>query len=107
MTQGVETFENVVWILSVHACSPKVLVAWWLLTAMVLTTAYRSSLAAALSVLSYPPPMNTFEDVLSRPGWVFGAPRFRGSNYLFFSESTDPIIQQISKGMEVRSGAVR
>ncbi|XP_050693186.1 glutamate receptor ionotropic, delta-2-like isoform X2 [Eriocheir sinensis] len=81
--------------------SGRVLVGWWLLTAMVLTTAYRSSLAADLSVLSFPPPINTFQDILSRPGWTWGSRGFHGSTYMFFNMSIDPVISQISRGMEI------
>lgn len=94
----------------VHVFIPKVLVGWWLLTATVLTTAYRSSLAADLSVLSFPPPVNTFEDLLrleEQQGWTWGSAGFSGTPYLFFNQSTDPAVQQIHRQMEVRAVVVQ
>lgn len=84
----------------------QVLVGWWLLTGLVLTTAYRSSLAADLSVLSYPPPINTFEDLLGRNGWSWGGRQFEGSTYVFFNQSTDPATLEIFRRLEIYSVSV-
>ncbi|XP_071524513.1 glutamate receptor-like [Panulirus ornatus] len=90
--------------------SSQVCVGWWLLFCLVVTTAYRSSLIAHLSVQSKFPPVNTFEDLLSREGWSWGGLVLWGTTFLYFNQSSDPVIQEVYKQMptyEVEQGMDR
>ncbi|XP_042233714.1 glutamate receptor ionotropic, kainate 3-like [Homarus americanus] len=73
----------------------RVLMGWWLLTCVIVITAYRSSLIAHLSVQSKYPPINTFQDLLDRDGWSWGSRPLRGTTFLYFNQSSDPDIQEI------------
>ncbi|XP_071524014.1 glutamate receptor ionotropic, kainate 4-like [Panulirus ornatus] len=79
--------------------SDQVFVGWWLMFCLVTGSAYRSSLVAHLSVQSKELPINTFEDILSRRGWSWGSRPLRGSNFLYFNQTTDPVIQELYKNM--------
>ncbi|KAG7162304.1 Glutamate receptor U1-like 5, partial [Homarus americanus] len=80
--------------------SGRVLMGWWLLTCVIITAAYRSSLVAHLSVQSKYPPINTFQDLLNRDGWSWGIYELVGTNFLYFNGSSDPDIQGIYQHMK-------
>ncbi|KAK8402422.1 hypothetical protein O3P69_000674 [Scylla paramamosain] len=80
--------------------SGRILVGWWLLTATVIATAYRSSLVAHLTVLSFPSPIDSMEDLASRPDWSWGCRDFKGSIFLFFNQTKDPIMREVYKNCE-------
>ncbi|XP_053655010.2 probable glutamate receptor isoform X1 [Cherax quadricarinatus] len=50
----------------------RVLLGWWLVVCLVISTAYRSSLAAHLTVQEYSLPIKTFEDLVTRRHWKWG-----------------------------------
>ncbi|KAG7162300.1 Glutamate receptor-like 22, partial [Homarus americanus] len=79
----------------------RVLVGWWLLTCVIITTAYRSSFIAHLSVQSKYPPINNFQDLLNRDGWSWGSKALEGTTYVYFNQSSDPDIQKIFKKIEI------
>ncbi|XP_071546559.1 glutamate receptor ionotropic, kainate 4-like [Panulirus ornatus] len=81
--------------------SGRILVGLWFLSCMVIGTAYRSSLIAHLAVQNNFLPINSFEDLLSQVGWSWGSRKFTGSNFLFFNESSDLVVQEIYKNMQV------
>ncbi|KAG7165816.1 Glutamate receptor-like 69 [Homarus americanus] len=81
----------------------RVLVGWWLLTCVIITTAYRSSFIAHLSVQSKYPPINNFQDLLNRDGWSWGSKTIQGSVFIYFNQSSDPDIQKIFRKMEIYS----
>ncbi|XP_042222688.1 glutamate receptor ionotropic, delta-2-like, partial [Homarus americanus] len=81
----------------------QVLVGWWLLTCVIITTAYRSSFIAHLSVQSKYPPINNFQDLLNRDGWSWGSKALLGTVFLYFNQSSDPDIQNIFRKMEISS----
>ncbi|XP_042233803.1 probable glutamate receptor [Homarus americanus] len=80
--------------------SGRVLMGWWLLTCVIITAAYHSSLIAHLSVQSKYPPINTFQDLLNRDGWSWGIYDLTGTNFLYFNGSSDPDIQEIYQHMQ-------
>ncbi|XP_071524522.1 glutamate [NMDA] receptor subunit 1-like [Panulirus ornatus] len=80
--------------------SGQVFVGWWLLSCLVMTTAYQSSLIAHLSVQSKYPPINTYEDVLSRDGWSWGSHELVGTTFLHFNRSSDPATQELYRSMQ-------
>ncbi|XP_063609103.1 probable glutamate receptor [Penaeus indicus] len=86
------------------ATSARVLLGWWLMACVVIGTAYRSSLVAFLTVEGKTPPINSFEDLVKRPGWRWGMKPSTGSFFAYFNSSKDPITQLVNKGMEVSEG---
>ena len=82
----------------------QVAVAWWLVACVVITAAYRSSLAAHLTVRSRARPIDSFEDLVSRKDWVWGADRimYTSSTWTFFN-STDPLMVKVQRTLQVKS----
>ena len=68
---------------------------------LVLSTAYRSSLIAHLSVLIKLPPIDFFEDLLVQPDWTWGIKPSTGSIYLYFTFASDPVRMEINRKMQV------
>ncbi|ROT83325.1 Variant Ionotropic Glutamate Receptor [Penaeus vannamei] len=83
------------------ASSARVLLGWWLVACVVIGTAYRSSLVAFLTVEGKTPPINSFDDLVKRPGWRWGMKPSTGSFFAYFNSSKDPTTQLVNKGMEV------
>ncbi|XP_071539786.1 glutamate receptor-like [Panulirus ornatus] len=81
--------------------SDQVFVGWWLLSCLIISTAYRSSLVAHLSVQSKYLPINTFQDLLNHEGWSWGGFPLRGTTFLFFNQSTDAVIQEVYKNLQI------
>ncbi|XP_047474685.1 glutamate receptor ionotropic, delta-1-like isoform X2 [Penaeus chinensis] len=81
----------------------RVTVGFLLLYTLVINSAYRSSLIAHLTVQGFPPPINSFEDLLEQGGWTWGSQPLFGTFFVFFNQSSDPVVQQIYAGMEVAS----
>ncbi|XP_069190333.1 uncharacterized protein [Procambarus clarkii] len=81
----------------------KMLVGWWLVGCLVLATAYRSSLVAHLSVQSKNKPINTLADILNQKGWSWGARLMKGTTFLYFNQSTDPVLIKIHQNYEIFS----
>ncbi|KAK3866679.1 hypothetical protein Pcinc_027792 [Petrolisthes cinctipes] len=80
------------------ATSAKVVVGTWILAALVVTSAYRSSLVAHLTVQERYPPINSFEDLLNAPDWAWGSTNnIAGTSLIYFTRATNPVIQQIYK----------
>ncbi|KAK4318235.1 hypothetical protein Pmani_010745 [Petrolisthes manimaculis] len=83
------------------ATSAKVVVGTWLLAALVVTSAYRSSLVAHLTVQHSYPPINSFEDLLNAPDWAWGSTHnLGGTSLMYFARATNPVIQQIYKRLK-------
>ncbi|XP_071546556.1 glutamate receptor ionotropic, kainate 4-like [Panulirus ornatus] len=80
--------------------SGRMLMGLWLLSSIVIGTAYRSSLIAHLAVQDKFLPINSFEDILSRDGWSWGSHRIGGTTFLYFNQSSDPVIQEIYKKVQ-------
>lgn len=77
--------------------SLQVVVGTWLLAVLVVDSAYRSSLVAHLTVQASYPPINSYEDLLNAPAWSWSSYNFSGTNKIYFSRATNPILQQIYK----------
>nr|XP_045612707.1 uncharacterized protein LOC123767179 [Procambarus clarkii] len=80
----------------------QILVGWWLVLCLVVSSAYRSSLMAHLTVQEHYPPINTFQDLAKRPGWTWGS-RFeaRSSAYREFYTENGPLLRHIYDKMEI------
>ncbi|XP_071546586.1 glutamate receptor ionotropic, delta-2-like [Panulirus ornatus] len=81
----------------------QVLVGWWLVFCLVVTTAYRSSLISHLVVQGKSPVINSMEDLVARQGWNWGTPRMTGALLLVLSTSPYPAVQKVYKGMQANS----
>ncbi|XP_071546557.1 glutamate receptor ionotropic, kainate 4-like [Panulirus ornatus] len=81
--------------------SGRMLVGFWFLSCMVIGTAYRSSLIAHLAVQYNFLPISSFEDLLGRDGWSWGTRKLTGTDFLYFNQSTDPVVQEINRKMQV------
>ncbi|XP_069190877.1 glutamate receptor ionotropic, delta-1-like [Procambarus clarkii] len=83
--------------------SGQLLVGWWLLFTLVVTTGYGSSLVAHLTVQGTSKPLETMEDILKQHNWKWGTERslFKGAVIEYFSKHNDPVVKQIYQGAEV------
>ncbi|XP_071525270.1 glutamate receptor ionotropic, kainate 4-like [Panulirus ornatus] len=98
-TWGVLMEEPVTY--STASVSEQVFIGWWLLCCVIISTAYRSSLVAHLSVQSKSLPINSFEDLLNHDGWSWGGFRLQGTAFLYFSQTTDPVIQEVYENLQI------
>ncbi|XP_066957609.1 uncharacterized protein [Macrobrachium rosenbergii] len=80
----------------------QMMVGWWLIVSLLLTTGFRSALVAHLSVESKTQPIDNFEDLLrqSNWGWGFEQALLRGAPGFYFRYNTDPVVQRINKSLE-------
>lgn len=85
---------------------PQVTVGFLLLYTLVINSAYRSSLIAHLTVQGFPPPIDSFDDLLEQGGWTWGSQPLFGTFFVFFNQSSDPVVQRIYAGMEVWGAAL-
>ncbi|XP_069190837.1 glutamate receptor ionotropic, delta-1-like [Procambarus clarkii] len=83
--------------------SGRVLVGWWLVFCVVISTAYRSALISYLTVQGTTRPQENFEDVVRQKNWEWGteAWMYKGASYEYFSGHTRPVVKKIVKGMQV------
>ncbi|KAG7162358.1 Glutamate receptor-like 29, partial [Homarus americanus] len=83
--------------------SGRLLVGWWLVFCLVITTGFRSSLVAHMTVQGKTLPIETFEDLVKQDNWKWGieAWLFKGEPLDYFSKHTDPVVQKLYKHMEV------
>ncbi|XP_053655163.2 glutamate receptor ionotropic, kainate 2-like [Cherax quadricarinatus] len=85
-----------------HNLMARVLVGWWLVVCLVVSSAYRSSLISHLTVQEYSRPINSFQDLLKRPGWTWGAMEdMRTSIYRNFFMESGPLMRYIYDRFEV------
>ncbi|KAK4328564.1 hypothetical protein Pmani_001040 [Petrolisthes manimaculis] len=84
------------------------LAGWWLLFSLIITTGYRSSLIAHLTVQSKTKPMETLEDLVREGGvggggWRWGTEPWllRGIPRDYYSKHTDPVVKEVHRRMEV------
>ncbi|XP_045118928.1 probable glutamate receptor isoform X2 [Portunus trituberculatus] len=81
----------------------KVLVAWWLLSCLVLSAAYRSSLAAHFTVGVKAPPVDSFVDLVARDSWRWGSEPLGGASLFYFTSSIDATTRAVFAKMEAHS----
>lgn len=84
------------------------MVAWWLVLCVVVTSAFRSSLVAHLTVQGREEPLDTLEDMVVRPGWRWGMEAWTLTGVILelIQGSRDPVFKQAFGEMEV-SQAIR
>ncbi|XP_071537593.1 glutamate receptor ionotropic, delta-1-like [Panulirus ornatus] len=83
--------------------SGRVLVGWWLVFCLVITTGFRSSLIAHLTVQGRSRTLDTFQDLVRQDSWRWATEPwlYKGAAYEYFSKHPDPVVNQIYQGMEV------
>ncbi|XP_042221842.1 glutamate receptor 3.3-like, partial [Homarus americanus] len=83
--------------------SGQVLVGWWLVFCLIITTGYRSSLIAHLTVQGKSATLEGFMDLVQRDNWKWGSEAWfmTGVPLEYFSKHTDPVVQKIYKEMEL------
>ncbi|XP_069951700.1 glutamate receptor ionotropic, delta-1-like [Cherax quadricarinatus] len=81
------------------------LVGWWLVFCLIITTGYSSSLIAHITVQRKTRPIETMEDLAKQDNWKWGTEPWllKGVPAEYFSKHPDPIIQHIYKNMEMVS----
>ncbi|XP_071544964.1 glutamate receptor ionotropic, delta-1-like isoform X2 [Panulirus ornatus] len=81
----------------------RVLVGWWLVFCLIITTGFRSSLIAHLTVQGRSKTLDNFRDLLDQGDWRWGTEpwQFSGATLVYFSTNTDPVVKQINDKMEV------
>ncbi|XP_071523502.1 glutamate receptor ionotropic, delta-1-like [Panulirus ornatus] len=82
----------------------RVLLGWWLVFCLIITTAYRSSLVAHLTVQGKSAPINSFQDLLDRDQWAWGSlSSFRMSAYVqIFQKTPDLTLRKMYEKVEIR-----
>ncbi|XP_063600695.1 glutamate receptor 1-like [Penaeus indicus] len=80
--------------------SGRILVLTWLTYCLVMTTAYRSSLVAHLTVQGKTAEINSFEDLLSHSGWSWGMHSNAGATETYMKSKPNPVIEKLEKRMQ-------
>ncbi|KAK7068602.1 hypothetical protein SK128_005681 [Halocaridina rubra] len=82
----------------------QMLVGWWLMAGIVITTAYSSSLVSHLTVQVRNKPVDTWDDILEQENWKWGIfdELLTGVTYNYFRNSRNPKIMRIYKYVEPR-----
>lgn len=79
------------------------LVGWWLVFCVIITTGFRSSLVAHLTVQGKTKPIDTLEDMVDLQGWRWGTEEslYKGAVVEYFAKHEDPIVQKAHSILEV------
>ncbi|XP_066978910.1 glutamate receptor ionotropic, kainate glr-3-like [Macrobrachium rosenbergii] len=85
----------------------RILLGWWLLSCLILTTLFRSTLVSQLSVQSKTKPIDNFEDLISLSNYRWGIhdTLLGAQPKLYFTNEEDPVIVRVYRGSEVRSSS--
>ncbi|XP_069169723.1 glutamate receptor ionotropic, delta-1 [Procambarus clarkii] len=83
--------------------SSRMLVGWWLVFCLIVTTGFSSSLMAHLTVQGRSRPLKTFQDLVNQPGWRWGTPPWILSEAVvdYFVKHPNPAVNQVYQKMEV------
>ncbi|KAK8742548.1 hypothetical protein OTU49_001947, partial [Cherax quadricarinatus] len=79
----------------------QMVVGWWWVFCLVITTMYRSSLIAYLSVPITSPPIDTIEQLLAQPGSTWGIEPGLGLGWDWFKFSTNPSVKSMFPKLKV------
>ncbi|KAG7175671.1 Glutamate receptor U1-like 10, partial [Homarus americanus] len=79
--------------------SGRMMVSWWLVFCLVISTGFRSSLYAHLTSQT-PKTITTFQDILEAEDWSWGCNTMLGAALGYFQENPDPIVREIGRGMQ-------
>nr|XP_045600072.1 uncharacterized protein LOC123759257 [Procambarus clarkii] len=81
----------------------QLLVGWWLVFCLVMTTCYSSSLIAHMTVQGKTRPIETLEDLANQKSWKWATEPWllKGVPFEYFSKHDDPLVKKIFKNWEV------
>ncbi|XP_068227724.1 glutamate receptor-like [Palaemon carinicauda] len=79
------------------------LVGWWLVFCLVISTGFRSSLVAHLTVQAKFPPIDSLQDLVKQRDWSWAIDQkmMLGAALNFFQSSTDPVVQKVYEKLEI------
>lgn len=80
------------------------LVGWWLVFCLVISTGYRSSLIAHLTVQAKSETPEGFADLVEFDNWRWGIEPWMldGELLYYFRQNTELVVQEVYRRMEVR-----
>ncbi|XP_045104401.1 uncharacterized protein LOC123499935 [Portunus trituberculatus] len=83
--------------------SGQILVGWWLVFCVIVSTGFRSSLVAHLTVQGTVKPVETLQDLVSANGWQWSAEPWLMNGILreYFSKNNDPVVKQVYEKTKV------
>ncbi|XP_068242527.1 glutamate receptor 1-like [Palaemon carinicauda] len=83
----------------------QILVGWWLIASLVISTGFRSSLVANLSVPGKTKPIDSYEDLVSQTNWRWGFhdTLLTGQVRIYFENSKDIAMRKIYDNAEAIS----
>ncbi|XP_068220949.1 uncharacterized protein [Palaemon carinicauda] len=82
--------------------SGQMMVGWWLVASLLISTGFRSSLVAHITVPGKTKPLNSFTDMIKRPNYRWGIDsRVHGFAISIFGNNPDPVVQYVGKSLEV------
>ncbi|XP_064088201.1 ionotropic receptor 21a-like [Macrobrachium nipponense] len=67
----------------------------------IVTSAYKSSLIAHLTIPVFPPPINSFQDLLDSDGVTWGSDVLEGAEFMYFNCSLDPVVREFRSRSEI------
>lgn len=89
-----------------YSHSARLLLAIWLLAAMILNTLYVSKIVGLLAFPMYQVQPKTFKDLVQAPDYSWGFDHSGGNLFAHFKSSSNPVFQQIFEKMEGEKDAV-
>ncbi|XP_069182988.1 probable glutamate receptor [Procambarus clarkii] len=83
--------------------SGRMLVGWWLVSCLIVTTGFTSSLVAHLTVQGRSRPLETFQDLVNQPGWRWATESWMMTEAIvdYFVKHPNPVVNHIYHNMEV------
>ena len=77
---------------------------WWLVFCLIVSTGFRSSLVAHLTVQANTHTLDSFTDLVEQASWRWCTEPwlYKGAAYEYFSKHNDPVVIKIYKQMEVK-----
>nr|XP_045593087.1 uncharacterized protein LOC123754659 [Procambarus clarkii] len=83
--------------------SGRMLVGWWLVSCLIVTTGFTSSLVAHLTVQGRSRPLETFQDLVNQPGWRWATDPWMLTEAIvdYFETHPNPVFRKVYHKMEV------
>lgn len=80
------------------------MVGWWLVFCFVISTGFKSSLIAHLTIRGKYGTKESLKDLVETDGWKWGSEEnvFNGAVVDYFRKQTSPVMKEIYKNIEVR-----
>ena len=90
-------------LLTLDLTLPQLLVGWWLVFCLIISTGFKSSLIAHLTVQGRSRTLESFHDLVEADNWRWGSEKtlFNGAPVTFFRKQTSAVMKKIYGNMEV------